>query len=80
MFLYVHVCLNTWAVWESVKAESYKYTYYIKINLYFCKDMMAYIRYMIAGGLALCECPFYEEDTFCFCLYVWYVFDFIKDA
>lgn len=79
MCLYVHVCLNTWAVWKSVKAESYKYTYCIKINLSFCKDMLAYILCMIAGGLALCECPFYEEDTL-FLFVCVYVFDSIKDA
>lgn len=41
--------------------------------------MLAYILYMIAGGLALCECPFYEEDTL-FLFVCVYVFDSIKDA
>lgn len=31
---------------------------------------MVCVQYMIEDGLALSECPFYEEDTVCMCVCV----------
>lgn len=65
LYVCMYVCVWAHQLWEGVLRPDAKSTLnYIKIHLYFCKDVMVCVQYMIEGDLALDECPRYEEHTY----------------